>query len=311
MSEIVLITGYTAAGKTTYVKKFVEQGYHRINRDELGGKLKDLHFIADKAIKEGKGKLVLDNTYRNVESRRDIIEIAKKHNVPIRCIHLNTSFEDAQFNACKRMIQDTGNLLMPKDLAETKNPNHFPPVALFSYRKDFEKPTMAEGFSSVETIKFVRQYDPTYTNKALILDYDDTLRTSIGTHDYPLKPDDVKILPGRKQKIQEYRDKGYIILGVSNQSGVAKNILSYNDAVACFEKTNELLGQEIDYYFCPHNVPPINCFCRKPHSGIGVLLIEKYKLDPRQCIMVGDQTTDKTFAERCGFHFQWVDKFFK
>lgn len=309
-AEIVLIMGYNAAGKTTLVQNFVEQGYTRINRDEIGGKLKDLHQYAEKAIQEGHNRLVLDNTYRNRESRKSIIQVAKKHGLPIRCLHLNTSFEDAQYNACQRMIRDTGKLLMPDDLKLTKNPNHFPPAALFGYRKEFEKPTSGEGFSKVETINFERK--PTgYTNKSLILDYDGNLRDSLGEHDYPTKISEIKLLPGRKERIQEYVDQGFILTGVSNQSGVSKDILSYQDAVDCFEHTNDLLGHKIDYYFCPHSVPPVKCYCRKPHPGLGVMLIEKYKLDPAQCIFVGDQTTDKTFAERCGFQFIHTDEFFK
>lgn len=309
-AEIVLIMGYNAAGKTTLVQDFVDQGYIRINRDEIGGKLKDLHSYAEKAILEGHNSLVLDNTYRNRESRKSIIQVAKTHGLPIRCLHLNTSFEDAQYNACQRMIRDTGSLLMPDDFKLTKNPNHFPPAALFSYRKEFEKPTSGEGFSKIETINFVRKPNG-YTNKSLILDYDGNVRESLGEQEYPTKPSEVKILPGRKERIQEYVDKGYILTGVSNQSGVSKNILSHQDAIDCFEHTNKLLGHKIDYYFCPHSVPPVKCYCRKPQVGLAVFLIEKYKLDPTQCIFVGDQTTDKSFAERAGFQFQWTKDFFK
>jgi len=44
---------------------------------------------------------------------------------------------------------------------------------------------------------------------------------------------------------------------------------------------------------------------------MGVLFIEKYKLDPQQCVMVGDWTSDKSFAERCGFQFVDADAFFQ
>jgi len=44
---------------------------------------------------------------------------------------------------------------------------------------------------------------------------------------------------------------------------------------------------------------------------MGAYWIEKYKLDPSQCIMVGDATSDKTFAERCGFKYLHPDVFFK
>lgn len=44
--------------------------------------------------------------------------------------------------------------------------------------------------------------------------------------------------------------------------------------------------------------------------GLGVELIEDYKLDPKQCIMVGDFNSDKTFAKRCGFKFVHSTQFF-
>jgi len=44
---------------------------------------------------------------------------------------------------------------------------------------------------------------------------------------------------------------------------------------------------------------------------MGVVFIEKYKLDPSKCLMVGDRGEDKTFAARCGFKFQFAESFFK
>jgi phosphoglycolate phosphatase-like HAD superfamily hydrolase len=43
---------------------------------------------------------------------------------------------------------------------------------------------------------------------------------------------------------------------------------------------------------------------------MSALFIEKYKLLPSECIMVGDMTTDETFAIRSGFKFVHADKFF-
>lgn len=79
----------------------------------------------------------------------------------------------------------------------------------------------------------------------------------------------------------------------------------------CFQKTNELLGLEIDYKFCPHRAYPQVCYCRKPMPGLGVIFIEEYKLNPTKCIMVGDMKTDNTFADRCGFKYIPARHFFK
>jgi histidinol phosphatase-like enzyme len=58
-------------------------------------------------------------------------------------------------------------------------------------------------------------------------------------------------------------------------------------------------------------VPPITCYCRKPAPGMGAYFIEKYKLNPAKCIMVGDMGSDKTFAARCGFQYADASEFFK
>lgn len=311
MSEIVLVLGYNAAGKTTYVKEFTDKGYHRLNRDELGGKLDSLPQILADLFKKGTKSFVLDNTYVDVASRKSIIDCAQKLGISIRAVWLDTSFEDAQFNACQRMIRKAGRLLDPVDFKTNKDPNLFPPVALFAYKKNFEEPMMKEGFVSVDIVHFVRKKDPKYCNKALILDYDDTLRVTDNSHGYPTKPSEVKILPGRKEKISEYVKKGYKLLGASNQSGIAKGVLTAQDAVDCFEETNRQLGHDIEYFFCRHSIPPVVCYCRKPQVGIFVHFMEKHLLDPEQCIFVGDQTSDKTFAERCKIKYYHADEFFK
>lgn len=308
---IVLVIAAPAGGKTTYVKEYTDKGYHRVNRDEIGGKLYNLPLIVEDLYKKGTKDFVLDNTYVDIESRKSIIACAKKLNLPIKCVWLDTSFEDAQFNACQRMIRKAGRLLDPTDFKTNKDPNLFPPVALFTYKKKFQKPTTAEGFTEVEKVAFVRKKDPKYCNKALILDYDDTLRETDNDYGYPTKVSEVKILPGRKEKLTEYKKKGYKLLGASNQSGIAKGIITSQTAVDCFEETNWQLGHEIEYFFCCHNIPPIQCWCRKPQIGIFVHFMERHLLNPDICIMVGDQTSDKTFSERCGIKYYHPDDFFK
>ena len=107
--------GYNAAGKSTLVQQFTLRNYHRLNRDIEGGSLDNLAVKADYLLKGGVNTLVLDNTYPTVKSRASIIQVAKANKVPIRCVWLTTSFEDAQLNACLRMVRDCGKLLQPED----------------------------------------------------------------------------------------------------------------------------------------------------------------------------------------------------
>lgn len=305
--EIIFTCAYPAAGKTTLVERFA--GHDRLNRDTIGGSLLDVAAELEQRIKAGKKQFILDNTYGTRESRKPLVEIAKRHKMPLRCIWLDTSIEDAQMNACHRMVKRFGKLLHPAEITAAKDPNTFPIMALFAYRKAFEEPTESEGFK-LEVVKFERKKNPAFKNKAVIFDYDGTLReTKSGAH-FPTDVADIRILPGRAAKIKKYAADGYKLLGVSNQSGVAKGDLTLETADACFKQTNKLLGLDIEYSFCPHRAPP-TCYCRKPMVGLGVQFIEKHSLDPAQCVFIGDMTTDKTFANRCGFQFMDQAEFFK
>jgi HAD superfamily hydrolase (TIGR01662 family) len=321
-AEIVIICGYNAAGKSTIVEEFVAQGYFRINRDLTGGKLDTQAVMARTAYEEGHHKIVLDNTYITIESRETIIQTAQTLGVPIRCVWLSTSFEDSQFNACLRMVKLAGKILSPDELKKSKNPNLFPPAALYSARNRFEgkektlkypgkqNPKVTEGFYVVEERKFVRTWPDDYTNEAIIFDFDDTLRKSTGTNPWPTKPSEVEILPGRIEKLAELKAQGKLLLGASNQSAIAKG-LPEKDCVDCFEKTIDSIGVKIDYLYCPHSVPPVNCYCRKPSVAMAAYFIIKHKLNPSKCIYVGDSTSDKTFAQRSGFQYQHPNEFFK
>jgi HAD superfamily hydrolase (TIGR01662 family) len=226
---------------------------------------------------------------------------------------MGTTLEDSQINVLNRMVHRHGQVfLAPDDLKGVKSdPNMFPVAVLFKYRKELEKPTLKEGFRSIKIEPFVRKWPDDYVNKAAIFDYDGTLRDvpAGAKYKFPTKPEEVMLLSGRKEALEGIKANGYLLLGVSNQSGIARNQVTKDNAIKCFERTNELLGLEIDYVFCEHNIPPI-CYCRKPQSGIGVHLIHKYKLNPKECIFVGDQTTDKTFAERLGMKYYDQADFF-
>lgn len=312
--EIVLVMGYPASGKGTLASSLSDEGaWVLLNRDAAGGKVIDLLPKMKAALKAG-NSVILDNTFPTSESRRPFVTAARQADVPIRCVFMDTKIEDAQINALHRMWDRHGRIFFaPNDLKGIKDPNMFPPAALFRYRKQLEKPTTTEGFASVKKEKFVRRPEPSRKGKALILDYDGTLRDVPpgASQKYPLEPSGVVVLPGRAKKLKAMKKEGFILLGVSNQSGVAKGTLTEADAIACFAHTNNLLKAGIDFRYCPHQAAPPVCYCRKPQSGLGVALIREFDLDPAQCIFVGDQTTDKTFAKRIGFQYCDAEDFFK
>lgn len=310
MSEVMMVMGYPAAGKSSITKPFTDDGYIYLNRDKAGGKIINLVPKMVTAIKDGKN-VVVDNTFPTVESRKPFIEAAKREKVKIKCLLLETSIEDAQFNACARMMEQRGKILSPEEMKAEKSPNLFPPVVLFKYKKEFQPPDVLEGFHVVYKKEFERKFPKAWTNKAVILDYDGTLRISKNGNKWPVDVSDVAPPPnfrGLCSALEDFKNDGYRLLGATNQSIIAKGTMTAQQVIACIEETNRMVGFDIEYVMCPHRIPPITCYCRKPMPGIAVGFFYKYKLDPRKCIMVGDMTSDKTFAKRSHMEFIHVDK---
>lgn len=311
MSKVTMVVGFPASGKSTVTKELIKKGAVSLNRDTEGGTIASLLPKMESLIKDGKD-IVLDNTFPTIEVRKPFLDLAKKLGADISCTLMSTSIEDAQFNVVQRAIGLIGKFPTPEAIKAAKHTNIFPPTVLFKYKKEYQKPTVEEGFSKVDVHKFVRLENPEFTNKALIVDYDGTLRECIGGNEkFPVSKDQIEIKAGRTKVLKAYKDKGYILLGISNQSGVAKGELSEQTAIELFEHTNKELGIDIEYRFCPHQSAPISCYCRKPMPGIGVEFIMKHKLNRKECIFVGDMTTDETFAKRAGFQYIDQAEFFK
>ena len=312
-NEVVMVVGCPASGKSTLSMDLKKNSYTHLSRDISGGKVVDLLPRMIAALSDG-SNVVLDNTHPTAAVRKPFIDACKLRKVRIRCEWMSTSIEDAQINALHRMWDRHGRLFLTAE--EIKNsptaaedPNIFPSAVLFKFRKEFEKPTVAEGFESVKKVKFERNHHPS-TNAATLFDYDGTLRESSGDQQYPCHPDEVVVEEYKAARVRELQEQGRLLFGVSNQSGVAKGMLTHSDATACFKETNRQLGVEMPVVFCPHRIPPLSCYCRKPQAGMGVYLIRKYELYPPDVIMVGDQKTDQTFAKRLGFEYVDQEDFF-
>jgi len=312
--KLIMVLGYPAAGKTTVaMRDYVGHGFVRLNRDEEGGKVIALLPKVELTIKS-KNNVVMDNLFMTAADRKPFIERAVALGAEVHAVVVKTSIEDAQVNALNRMWDRYSQIFFSAADIQShekakKDPNIFPISVLFNYRKKHEVPDISEGFAGISEVKFARE-PWEGSNKALILDYDGTLRTSTGPAPYPMSPEEVKAIPGRAEVLQRYLRKGYRLLGVSDQSVIAKGDLTSEQAEICFDRTNELLGVNIEYHYSPAKVPPITTYCRKPQSGIGVMLIRKHNLDPSQCIMVGDRAVDKIFAKRLGFRFVLARRFF-
>ena len=310
MPTMAMIVGPTGTGKSYLVQEYVAKGYERLNRDSVGGNVSSLLPLLRSHLNSGKS-VVLDNTHLTVSDRAAFIEVAKQAGATAECNYLDTSKEDTQVNIISRLVGLGYDPMDLDSIMKSNHPNVFPSVVHFRHFKEWEIPTMAEGFDLVKKIKFQRQpQSAEYKNKALILDYDGTLRKTKSGDKYPVTPNDIQILPGRSEVLQQMVKDGWRLLGASNQSGVAKNSPTRQGAIDCFNRTNDLLGVDIEFLFCPHKSGATTCWCRKPMPGMAIYFIEKYKLDKQQVIMVGDMTSDQTFATRAGIQYRDAEVFF-
>ena len=138
--------------------------------------------------------------------------------------------------------------------------------------------------------------------RAVFLDRDGTIIEDVG---YLRDPDEIRLLPGAADGIRRVNERGFLVIVATNQSGIARGILSQDEYHRTEKRVDALLGAEgarIDaHYFCPH-LPELTgpCDCRKP----GVLLYrraaEEFGIDLRGSWWIGDRLRDVLPAEIFG-----------
>jgi D-glycero-D-manno-heptose 1,7-bisphosphate phosphatase len=137
---------------------------------------------------------------------------------------------------------------------------------------------------------------------AVFLDRDGTIIEDAG---YLRDPAGVRLLPGAAQAIRQLNEHGLIVVVATNQSGIARGLLTLDQYRATERRVDELLtlqGARLDaHYFCPH-VPELSgpCDCRKPGSLLYRQAAERFGIDLPRSWWVGDRVRDLLPAESFG-----------
>ncbi len=103
--------------------------------------------------------------------------------------------------------------------------------------------------------------------------------------------DQLEIYPFSFNAIKILRQKGYKIIMITNQSGIARGYFSHNFV----NELNKYLCKKLnidDYFYCPH-LPEDNCECRKPKIGLIKQALKKYpKINLKNSYFIGDKEID-------------------
>ncbi len=130
----------------------------------------------------------------------------------------------------------------------------------------------------------------------VLFDRDGTL-----VRDYPYNgdPELVRPVPGAREAVEALRARGVRVGVVSNQSGVARGIITPDQVDACMARLDELLGPFETMQVCPHG-PDDGCVCRKPAPGMVVAACAELGVDPARCVVIGDIGADVEAAAAAG-----------
>jgi len=140
---------------------------------------------------------------------------------------------------------------------------------------------------------------------AVFVDRDGTINEQMGYINHPSR---FKILPGVPQAVRLLNERDFLVIVISNQSGVARGYFPVDlvhQVHDLMRQTLEESGARIDgVFFCPHyptgTVPEytLRCNCRKPRTGLVEQACRAFDIDMGNSFVVGDRYTEIELSRR-------------
>lgn len=132
--------------------------------------------------------------------------------------------------------------------------------------------------------------------KAVLLDRDGTIVIDVPYNGDPAK---VEPMPGAFEVLAKLRAAGIPLGVLTNQSGIARGLLTQAQVAAVNERVDEILGPFDLWEVCPHG-PDDGCTCRKPEPGMILNACARLGLEPDEVAFIGDIGADIRAAEAAG-----------
>ena len=141
-----------------------------------------------------------------------------------------------------------------------------------------------------------RRRRPRGRPRAVLLDRDGTLVVDVPENGDPAR---VTPVPGAREALERLRAAGVALAVVTNQSGVARGMLTHAQMGAVNRRVEELLGPLGPWFVCPHG-PKDGCRCRKPAPGMVLDAARVLGVRPEECAVIGDTGADVAAARAAG-----------
>ncbi|SHI56630.1 D-alpha,beta-D-heptose 1,7-bisphosphate phosphatase [Malonomonas rubra DSM 5091] len=162
------------------------------------------------------------------------------------------------------------------------------------------------------------------SKRAVFLDRDGTINVE---KDYLIDPAEFEFIPGVPEALQKLQQAGFLLVVVSNQSGVARGYFGLDDVDRLHAHMKVLLKEYgvvlAGVYICPHHPTSgvgkykIECDCRKGEPGMLLQAARELDIDLPKSFMVGDKDADfqagsaagcSSILVRTGHGEKWVQK---
>ncbi len=152
-------------------------------------------------------------------------------------------------------------------------------------------------------------------NKAIFLDRDDTLIKDPG---YISHPDQVRLLEGVPDALNGFHKLGYKLVVVTNQSGIARGLLTEDTLKTIHAKLEDLLAEKHAYvdriFYCPYHVEGVideyrkASNNRKPNPGMLLQAADDMDVDLSISWCIGNSLSDVEAGQRAGCHTILIDQ---
>ncbi len=134
-------------------------------------------------------------------------------------------------------------------------------------------------------------------NKCVFLDRDGVL--NVDDPNYTFLTTRFRIIPGVPEALYQMKEAGYLLIVVTNQSGISRKIYTRRQMDVCHIYLQDACEHVIDHiYFSPYHGTVTNSLSKKPGSLLFEKAIARFDIDVKKSWMIGDRSRDLVPAKK-------------